>query len=394
MFFQKKKPKLDSKVRFQHKGFNQKLQQARQFKRAAKPISENKVQKFFESIGLGSHWLQALVLLVIFAIIYVVYIPNFLTLQGVEIEGLPVSDKEQAINEVNSALKQAKFYNPQHNILFTSEARIREALEKISRIDSIQKIKKDFGSKTIKITVLPKFDRFSVRSSEKVYDLFNDGSLKGQSGVDTEAWENLGNSRIVKIEIPSKVSNDSNAEFLTLDTAKYIIELQDQIKGIVGSSLISVKFDFQKNKPKVIPGETEDASLLDASANAKEASSNTDTSIDSGNSSSQTDSQSTEPTTENNSESLDPNISPNIETPEISLPISAEELTLVMQKGGDKSRTYNVIIDGKESANDVVQRLNLLLSQTTPERFNNLSYVDLRIKDRAFVCLLGAACNR
>ena len=137
----------------------------------------------------------------------------------------------------------------------------------------------------------------------------------------------------------------------------------------------------QKNKPKVIPGETEDASLLDASANAKEASSNTDTSIDSGNSSSQTDSQSTVPTTENNSESLDPNISPNIETPEISLPISAEELTLVMQKGGDKSRTYNVIIDGKESANDVVQRLNLLLSQTTPERFNNLSYVDLRIKD-------------
>jgi hypothetical protein len=79
---------------------------------------------------------------------------------------------------------------------------------------------------------------------------------------------------------------------------------------------------------------------------------------------------------------------------EIHTPIALEELNLYFQKGDQVGKLFKVLIDPTENSKELVLRLNLLLSQTTPERYTNLSYIDLRIKNRAFVCLIGAACVR
>ncbi|HEX3099924.1 MAG TPA: hypothetical protein VHQ41_03040, partial [Patescibacteria group bacterium] len=63
MFFKKKKPKIDPKIRFQNRQFNQKLHEARTFKRTARPVPEGAIERFLRKIGLGSRWLQILIAL-------------------------------------------------------------------------------------------------------------------------------------------------------------------------------------------------------------------------------------------------------------------------------------------------------------------------------------------
>lgn len=395
MFFNKKKPKIDSKIKFQNRQFNQKLQAARTFKRTAKPISESEFDRFLERVGLGSRWTQALVLLIILGAVYIVYSPNFLSVQSIKVEGLPDEEKALVESAIQDSLNSRPFYDPQHNLLFLSKKRVNLAALSIAGIDSVEKITKNFKSKILYVTVKPKHERFLVRTSEKIFDVYNDGTLKGEAGLNRDAWQSTQNPGMAKVELTAKVTEQNTRQFFTTETVKYLIQLQESLKGITGSSLayFSVRIPQLKEQQDLIDKarQLEEEAKAPLTERLKDKAAQDPPSEIPANPTTTASPQAEvvqSETAQNNSEiSKLPAI-------EINLPVNTAEIDIVFQKGNSYNRTFKVIVDAKEDPEQLVQRLNLLLSQTTPDRYSQLSYIDLRIQSRAFVCLLNTVCNR
>jgi hypothetical protein len=391
MFFQKKKTKIDPKLRFQNRQFNQKLHQARSFKRNVRPIPEGGLAKLLNQIGLGGRFAQAMLLLMIFGAIYLVYIPNFLTWRSVTVEGVDGELKVKAQQAINKAVSDAPFWTAQRNLMLLSKDRVEAATLSVLGINQVEEVVKNFNDKSVLVKVSAKQERFLVRDSARVYDVFNDGSFKGQAGLEHNAWESVQNPGMVKIDISGLIPYDftqNNPQFLfSSEVAGYIIDLQKELLGIPGSPLAYLAFGQQDQpaapEPQSEPGGEE---IVGQPAELEPAQPDADLDAE-------------QPT---NAEEAGEGAGEEAGQPapaepaaplETKIPLTAEELVLVLSKGSS-NRFFKVFIDRSEPPRAVVLRLNLLLSQTAPDRYNNLSYIDLRLKQRAFVCLLGAACNQ
>lgn len=388
MFFKKKKPKIDPKIRFQNRQFNQKLHEARTFKRTAKPIPEGSFDRFLKRIGLGSRWMQALVVLLFLGVVYVVYAPNFLTLQTIRVEGLSDEQRKLAETAIEDSLNKTPFYNPQRNLFFLSKDRVNRAVMSVPGVDLVEKVSKNFGQKTLTVIVKAKHERFLVRSNDQIFDVYNDGTLKGQAGLSRDAWAGVQNPGMAKVDLGANVPSQETRQFFSPESVEYMIRLQEALKGIVGSPLayFSIRIPQLKEQQDLIDAAAEQQRLLEEEIAAQ----NSDTADEEN---------ATGPETE-----IDPAITeepatetaPTITLPkiDITLPIKADELDILLQKGTNQQRVFKVIVDTKENPEQLVQRLNLLLSQTAPDRYNNLSYIDLRIPSRAYVCLTNSPCTR
>ncbi len=369
MFFKKKKPKIDPKIRFQNRQFNQKLQQARTFKRTAKPIPVGRFSKFLVSVGLGRPLRQIIFAIVVLGVSYLVYFPNFLTLQKIEIEGLINEDKSVVEALIRDDIAKVPFYNPQRNLFFLNKERVTRLLQNYPLIKSVEKIDKQYKQQTLKISVLPKHDTFLVRSDNKLFTIYNDGVLKGEMDFDQAKWETPANSRLVKVDILAKINNGNSKFFLAGLTANYIRELTEALKVISGSKLSYFKIPLSQQIASVKSPET-------TIVENNEAESSDPAEL--------TSQQPTEPIIE---QPLPP-------LAEVNTPIVLEELNIIMTKGDNKDRVFTVLIDPKESTKQLVERLRLLLSQTSVERYEKLDYIDLRVSDRAYICLKQTVCSK
>jgi hypothetical protein len=366
MFFQKKKTKIDSKVRFQNRQFNQKLHQARTFKRSVRPIPESQLDKLLIKIGLGSRFTQAILILVILGFLYLIYLPNFLTVQKIVVQGVGGEEQKNAEQVIKNELDAAPFYNPQHNLLFLDAPKVTKAVLALNGINSVEKISKNFSDKSLIVQVTPKQEKFLLRDADRVFDVYNDGSLKGVAGLDRSGWESVHNPGMVKIDVKGKLDiqaaldSGQPGSVFNKNLSYYIIDLQKELLGIPGSPLVYISFD--KNPS------------LKAAQNQAQSSEGSNSDIISANP------LELEPAT--------------LDASKVDVPISAEELNIVLQKGNNPEHTFNVIVDSGENPRDMVLRLNLLLSQTAPDRYANLDYIDLRIKSRAFICLINTPCAK
>jgi hypothetical protein len=377
MFFsKKKKQKIDPKIRFQNRQFNQKLQQARTFKRISKPIPDSAFEKLLDSFGLGGRLAQIGVGLLVLGILYFVYAPNFLTLQNITVEGLSDADRNLVEASIRDSIANTPFYNPQRNLLFLSSARINEATFAIPSVFKIDKISRDYKTKSLKVVVQAKHERFLVRSLDKVFDIYNDGTIKGLAGLDRNAWETTQNPNMAKIDITATIPASDSRQFISPETTQYLTQLQEELKGIVGSSLAYYSLSMPEITPVKSDLPTIEEQIAELEADRKAEGKDEQPLVEE----------------EEEKEVEAPEAEP-APVQEITLPINLSELNIVMQKGTDPNRTFRVIVDTKENARDLVLRLNLLLSQTAPDRYNNLSYIDLRIQSRAYVCLLNTACT-
>ena len=55
---------------------------------------------------------------------------------------------------------------------------------------------------------------------------------------------------------------------------------------------------------------------------------------------------------------------------------------------------FKIILDIQSNIAETFERLQLLLSQQSPDRLKNLSYIDMRFKQKGFICLENAPCAR
>lgn len=383
MFFKKKKLKVDSKVRFQNRQFNQKLQEARTFKRTARPIPEGGFEKFLNNIGLGSRWKQIFLGLIILGAVYLIYAPNFLSLQTIRVEGLSESDTEKVQNAIADDLNKTPFYNPQRNLFFLSKDRVREVVMSLAAVDSIVGIHKDFEQKTLTVTLKSKYEKFLVRSADSVFDVYNDGLLKRVAGLNRDAWLETKNPNMIKVDLGARINTQTSEQnqlqqFFSNNTVDYMTQIQEFVSGINGSTLayFSIRIPQLKDQQELSEIQQQaDASSEPVVLTGQDSQSGTVSEVES-------------------VTVLETTPQEELPVVEVSLPVNADELDLIFQKGSDQRRTFKVIIDTKEEPAILVQRLNLLLSQTTPERYAQLSYIDMRIPSRAYVCLLNTVCNR
>lgn len=341
MFFNRnKKPKLGQQ-RFQHRHFTQKLNEARNYKRNARAIPEHPVELFLMRIGLGSRWAQVLAGAIVLGILYLIYIPNFLTVQQVKVQGLSDSNTIIAEGAAKQSLSDAFFLNPQHNLVFLSQERVKQAVAKVPSVYQVTAVKKDFKTKSLLITVSPKYERFLVSDGERVYDVYNDGVFKGQAGISKDGFPTTINPNMLKVVLPKPINPQEHEQFFTADAVKDLETIANGMKDVPNSPL-SEFFAGTISSQEVL---NDDGSTSTVQG-------------------------------------------------DLELPISSGEIKAVLEKNNNPQQTFVVMFDGQSDLNDAIARLKLLLSQTTPDRYKNLFYIDMRLSERAYICLVNTSCAK
>ncbi len=237
MFFRKKPKKLDSKVRFQHRQFTAKLGTARTYKRQARSVPELKVDKFLAKIGLRSRWSQILLGLIIAGFLYLIYVPNFLSLQTIVITGVSESQARDLEMALRDEIANVGFYNPQSNLLFFDERLVQKALVKVPSINFVAEFKRNIREQSISINAEAKYEKYLVATTDKIYDVYNDGTLKSESGINRKDWESHENQQMLKVLLHSNVTPENNKMFFHPDLYKQINSLAEYFNSLDGQAL-------------------------------------------------------------------------------------------------------------------------------------------------------------
>ncbi len=365
MFFKKKKPKLDPKVRFQHKQFTSKLDNARNFKRSNKAVPESFWLKALQKAGLSGMWSQIAAGVLLLGLLYLIYVPNLLSVKEVVITGISNQQSQQLEAAIREEIRSVSIVNPQYNLIFFDTDLVTQAAAKIPTIDYVASIKKDFKHQAIYVDAASKYERFLVSESEAILDVYNDGTVKGQSGISLDAWQDTMNPNMVKIKMPYRFNYQQYQALFTPQLLGYLNKLIEHLPTVTGQQLAYVTFK-EPVAEEPVPEEP------------------------------------TEPLPEDGQEPSEtvteqPILAvPTIEevVPETELPFSSSEVHLVFYKNNDLRRTYTVIMDATADAAHDLSSLNLLLSQTAPDRYNQLYYIDMRIPEKAYLCLESAPCTK
>ncbi len=375
MFFKKKKPKLDAKVRFQHKQFTTKLGSARSYRRTAVAVPESQWQRWLASIGLGSKWSQILVGLFIATIIYLVYIPNFLTIKEIKISGLSESQTHDLDGRIRDQIAEAGFYKAQNNLFFFDSDLAKTAAAKLASVNSILQVKKDYKNHSLIIVAESKYEKYLVATPEKVFDIYNDGTFKAEAGIARDTWLNIDNPNMIKVELYQNANSQNGQQFFDSNLQQFISALNDRLKAMENFKVAYYSFHDPK-VDRVVTHQDIAEKVEAAEKPATSASAGLDTrDVE------QAAAADTQPIVTE-------------ETPELKLPFNSSEVNVVFYKGSDKKRFFKVIFDATRDSQKTVENLKLLLAQTAPDRFNQLDYIDMRIDAKAFICLLNAPCAR
>ncbi len=365
MFFKKKKPKLDSKVRFQHKQFMSKLDSARNFKRANRAVPESGWQKLLQKLGLSGLWSQIAAGLLLLGLLYLIYIPNLLSVKQFEFTGISENQAEQLEAEIRKAMDEVSVFNPQYNLVFFDAELVNQAAAKVPTVDYIASVKKDFKDQIVYIEAASKYERFLVAGPEAVLDVYNDGSIKGPANVSLSDWPALLNSNMVKVLMHQKFGYSQYQSLFAPQLLAYLNSFLVALSALEGQQLAHLTFKEPAKATESVVTEV--------------------------------------PSSEENPGELpeivaepEPVVEPlppaEPEIPEIQLPFDASEVHAVFYKNNDLRRTYRVIFDATGDAAQDLTELELLLSQTPADRYNQLYYIDLRIPDKAYLCLESAPC--
>lgn len=367
MFFNKKKPKLDAKVRFQHKQFTTKLGSARSYRRTTVAVPESNFQKWLAKVGLGSRWSQIGVGLFVLAILYLAYLPNFLTLKEIKITGLSETQTHDLESKVRDQIADSKFYSAQNNLFLFNTQLVQRAAAQLTSIDSIKSVKKNYKTHTLEVVAESKYEKYLTATPDKVFDLYNDGTFKSESGIKRSDWLNIENPSMIKIQLYKTATAQNGQQFFDSNLLKFLTTLNEQLNSL--SNLKLAYFSFKETKAEVVT----------APALEEPATSN----LESGSESNplQTEiAQGEQSKTDQNSD--------------LKLPFVSSEVNSIFYKDTEKKRFFKVIFDSTRDSAKAVDDLKLLLAQTNPDRFNQLDYIDMRIESKAFICLLNAPCAR
>ena len=336
--FKSSKPKFDSKVRFQHRSFTEKLKAAKEFKRTAHKAPETEQELILSGLGLDSWWSRILVGLGILGLIYIVYIPNFLFIKQIEVSGADGEVRDKIVKLTQDYFKSSRVYAPQRNVMFLNPETLTEyLLSHDSQIQSIIKVTKDLGK--LDLAVELKQEKFELVTPNTSFILYNDGSLsRNLDGVLPEQKPSL-----IKIQTQAQLELNYDKLFFSKQTAE---------------SLVKIQTNFPTNKSFVI-----DYFELPV-----------------------TDPISAPQTSEDGSESI--NLSPGV------LAVLIPNEIVVYTKTAEKfnNKPFKIYFDASSDIEKAMTNFNALALQLSPAQVSSLAYIDMRFPDRSFVCQTSSPC--
>lgn len=338
MFFNKKpKQKTDPKVRFQHRQFTKKLDKARQFKRVPRVVPETNIDKFLSKFYLGNRWSQIALGLAACGVVYILLVPNFLSVKTIIVNGVSGSDAVLIENAVRQAIANAPFYNPQHNLLITSRKQVSRAATSVPIVHEVENVSKDYQSKAITVTVKPKYERFVFRDYTRALVAYNDGTLKGEHAVPLDQWETAPAPGMVKLKVEGVIRHGQSQSTLSEQFRSDVETAASELARFSSSPMAYVQIGSPQ--PASVEGGTEVKPL------------------------------------------------------EYSLPLHSDELYIKLMKNSDPADLFTVIFDARSDIKDAIKRLELLLSQMSAERYIKLYYIDMRLENRGYICLVNTPCQ-
>lgn len=363
MFFRKKPKKLDPKVRFQHKQFTGKLKAASSYKRKAQAIPESPLDKFFLLVGLRSKFSKISFAFLLMLLFYLVYIPNFLTLKSIEVTGLSEQQKQLLTDAIWKEIDHTFFVYPQKNLLFLQSQIVTKVAATIPTIKQVASVRRDYGSQTLYIDAESKYERFLVATPEKVYDVYTDGVLARQSNLNIEQWVENQNISMLKLQLHSPIQTKDYDLVFDSSLLGFLNNLSEQLKGIPNLQISYYQFrEPVKIETPVVPLENGQELNLDESIRQE----------------------TTEIETSKEME----------EIKNLQLPIFSSEVQVVVRNNQNPSSKYRVIFDTTHDPLEAINNLKLLLANITPDRYGQLSYIDMRVAEKAFICLSNSPCDK
>ena len=174
------KKKIDSKIRFQNSRFKSRLRQAREYKRPARIMPRTSTEVFLSKIGLGSWPSRFITILVFLLLVYLIFIPNFIFVRHISINGVGASDSAGVESLTNSFLSQSLPW-PQKNLVLLSKNKLKDYLLKNDqRVFTVNSINKKLPS-TLVINITPRVDQFLISTASSTYfTVSNDGLITSE----------------------------------------------------------------------------------------------------------------------------------------------------------------------------------------------------------------------
>lgn len=220
MFNIQNKKKLDSRVRFQNQGFQKQLDHQRNYKRGKKTFPQTNWGVFLSKIGLGSVITRLMVSVILLLLVYLVYVPNFLFIKTIQINGI-TQPKRTEVQKVAESYLNKKLPWPQKNLALLSVKGLENYLLKNNQsILRVEKITKSYFNNLI-INIVPREDTFVIESKNGYYSVANDGLITKIVSDGVTATSVLPSSLIL-IKLTSDDSLYIGQQALSSEAAKFL----------------------------------------------------------------------------------------------------------------------------------------------------------------------------
>jgi hypothetical protein len=285
---------------------------------------------------------------------YLVYVPNFLSVKNIDVQGVGGSEQAEIAAHVNDYFSHIPFYNPQRNLIFLSKEQLNNYLLLDSRVYKVTSIKKKLFKRTLAVSVELKRRQFVVQQPNGYYAVFNDGVVEERLDRDPALWLSA-DPGALKIKDGARAEVDVNIKYFSDRFLAQLDVIQKEFKNLAEQEIEFIEIPaLVSAMPK--PVETQPDSPSDEGSG---------TVIE------QT-------------------------TAKAKLPLDPEDLHIVVKKANYKGSapTYRLIVDRNQDLREVFSKLHLLMMQTAMDRYRNLYYIDMRFEDKGFICLISAPCAR
>ena len=305
--FNKNKRKTDSKIRYRTSHFSRKLESARGYKRVVRQRPKNSWEVFFASVGLATWQSKVITAAIFFLLIYIVYIPNFLFIKQVTVNGSD-SSANGVVKTLTDSYLGKKLPWPQRNLLLLSKGKLASyLLDNTQKVLSVDTVSKKFPNR-LTVSVTPRLDSFLIETaSSTLFTVSNDGLITGVSILDASSTlPNL--SFLIKLDSGENLITGQQA--LSLADIAFLNQVRERLPGIIKSEI-----DYY-----------EMAEIPD------------------------------------------------------------ESVTVYTKSG------YKILFDLNSDPGQSLDRLNLLLSQFSATDAKKIYYIDMRFKDKGYVCNKGTLC--
>lgn len=335
MFFKSKQKKIDSKIRFQQKGFTEKVRAAKSYKRTFQAVPETNQEKWLVGMGLDSWWSRGLVVIGILLLIYLVYIPNLLYTKIIHVAGVNDQQKNKVIEVTNNFFNDSTAFWPQQNILLLNKQKLEKYLIKNNQeILKVNKIKKGINSLSIEVEI--KQPKFVLQTPKDSFILYNDGSVfqvMSDQQFSSPDLTIIKTNKLEQLEVKQNFLSEQIINAISLLQKGY----SDEIKTPISYFEIPT---LEKVKPLALTSEAEQAE---------------------------------------------------VQNEFVVVPDELNVYSPIDLKVKD-SRNFKAIFNTTSDINKSLTQLNALLVQMPQVQRNKLFYIDMRFSDRSFVCLVGTPC--